>query len=111
MPGFKVKFHLTAEEIVKSPYPLEDYFLKFESINIYQSGNIIYSFIPKINVITQSIDDKGMNIYLVELRADEGLPLNEKLNKDINVDVEFVFPDEFNRENILIKNVELVKAY
>ena len=111
MPGSPAKFHFTAEEIVKSRYPLEELFFNFESINIYQSGIIIYTFLPKTSIVKQSIDDKGMNIYLLELRLDEGLPLNEKINRELNVDVEFIFPEEFDKENIMIKNVELVKAY
>lgn len=111
MPGSKAKFHLSAEESVKSPYPLDEFFLRIESVNVYQSGEIIYSFVPEMNITAQSIDDNGMNIYLIELKLDEGLLLDEKINKDLSVDVEFIFPEEFDKENILIKNVELVKAY
>jgi hypothetical protein len=111
MPGSNSKFHLTGEVIIESKIPLNVVKSIFQSIKVLQNDIELYSFAPKINLLSETKGTGNHISYRIEFLSENGLKYNNRTVDGSNINIEIVFNDEFEKENIIINDIKLEKAY
>ncbi len=113
MPGGPGSFHLAAEVKIKNNETRELKNFNASNISIFQSGKLIYSFIPRFESESGNsnyLDKNQEKFYLIS--NNESLPINKDLDPNLFVDVFVTFEEESGGLFVQkIENVKVEKVY
>ena len=113
MPGGPGSFHLAAEIKIKNNETRELKNFNASNISIFQSGKLIYSFIPRFESDSGNenyLDKNQEKFYLISNK--ESLPINKDLDPNLLVDVFITFEEESGKLFVQkIENVKFEKVY
>ena len=108
MPGADSKFHISGELIVEENFRYNLVFMNIERIKIIQSGLVIYSITPLVQVDEDLSDDNSKYIRFSTVR---GLSRDPRLDIEGYLQFEIDFYDGNESYTYIVENVKINKVY